>query len=371
MARILGLVNMHTSPELGAITKNRSLATLPFLGRYAFVDIALSNMSNSNINTVGILVNKAPRSIIKHMDNAMSYTNNTKLGKTVILYNEKHASNYLYNTDINNIIENEWLVDEINYKYVLVAPAHIIYRLDFNKVIEQHMAKNSAITCVYKKIHNGKTEWIDQDVFDVASSDGRLFQIRKNFGVDDEIDISLETYLINIDKLKEILGFASETSKFFNLKDAINYLCSMITVDTYEYKGYAEIVKSTKDYLEKSLALLDFEHLNKVISNDWPIYTKTHDTPPAKYLENAWVRNSFVSNGAIINGKVENSVICRDVQIKENAVIRNSIVLSGAEVAKEAVLEYVIVDKGAKIVNVKELRGTKENPLYVGQGDII
>ena len=63
------------------------------------------------------------------------------------------------------------------------------------------MAKNSAITCVYKKIHNGKTEWIDQDVFDVASSDGRLFQIRKNFGVDDEIDISLETYLINIDKL--------------------------------------------------------------------------------------------------------------------------------------------------------------------------
>ena len=139
MARILGLVNMHTSPELGAITKNRSLATLPFLGRYAFVDIALSNFSNSNINTVGILVNKAPRSIIKHMDNAMSYTNNTKLGKTVICYNEKHASNYLYNTDINNIIENEWLVNEINYKYVIIAPAHIVYRFDFNDLIHTHI----------------------------------------------------------------------------------------------------------------------------------------------------------------------------------------------------------------------------------------
>ena len=145
----------------------------------------------------------------------------------------------------------------------------------------------------------------------------------------------------------------------------------MLKVDTYEYEGYAEIVKSTKDYLEKSLSLLDFSNLNKLISNDWPIYTKTHDTPPAKYLENAWVRNSFVSNGAIINGKVENSVICRDVLIKENAIIRNSIILSGAQVAKDAVLEYVIVDKGAKIVNVKELKGTKENPLYVGEGDII
>ena len=117
--------------------------------------------------------------------------------------------------------------------------------------------------------------------------------------------------------------------------------------------------------------MLNFENLNKVISTDWPIYTKTHDTPPAKYHENAWVRNSFVSNGAIIDGKVENSVICRDVMIHENAVVRNSIVLSGAEVSKDAVLEYVIVDKGAKIINVKELKGTKDNPLYVGQGDII
>ena len=127
MARVIGLVNMHTSPELGAITKNRSLATLPFLGRYAFVDIALSNFSNSNVNTVGILVNKAPRSIIKHMDNAMSYTNNTKLGKTVICYNEKDAHNHLYNTDINNIIENEWLIDEgklgvINFNNMIPCP---------------------------------------------------------------------------------------------------------------------------------------------------------------------------------------------------------------------------------------------------------
>ena len=175
----------------------------------------------------------------------------------------------------------------------------------------------------------------------------------------------------HLDKLKEIMRFSGETSKFFNLKDAINYLCSAMKISTFEYNGYAEIVKSTKDYLEKSLSLLDFDNLNKLISNDWPIYTKTHDTPPAKYLENAWVRNSFVSNGAIINGKVENSVICRDVLIKENAIIRNSIILSGAQVAKDAVLEYVIVDKGAKIVNVKELKGTKENPLYVGQGDKI
>lgn len=370
MARVIGLVNMHTSPELGAITKNRSLATLPFLGRYAFVDIALSNFSNSNVNTVGILVNKAPRSIIKHMDNAMSYTNNTKLGKTVICYNEKDAHNHLYNTDINNIIENEWLIDEGKAKYVIIAPAHIVYRMDFNDVLKKHIDSNSSITCIYKKIDNGKTEWIDQDVFEINSSN-HLIAIRKNFGVSEELNISLETYVISIDKLKEILGFSNETSKFFNIKDAINYLCPMLKVDTYEYKGYAEIIKSTKDYLEKSLSLLDFNNLNRLISEDWPIYTKTHDTPPAKYLKHAVVKNSFVSNGAIINGKVENSVICRDVKINENAVVRNSIVLSGAEIAKDAVLENVIVDKNAKIINVKQLKGTKENPLYVGQGDII
>ena len=370
MARILGLVNLHCSPDLGQINKVRSLATLPFLGRYAFVDFPLSNFSNSNINTVGILVNKSPRSMIKHMNNAMSYTNNTKMGKTVICYNENFANSPLYNTDINNIIENKWLYEDGKFKYVVISPAHMIYRLDFNEVIEDHIKNNASITCVYKKINNGKTAFIDQDVFEF-NKDGTLSEINKNLGVEDEVNVSMETYVISIDKLKDLLDFSTKTSKLFTLRDVINYLCSTVKVNTFEYHGFLETVRSLSDYLNISLRLLNIDKLKELCSTSWPIYTNTHDTPPAKYLEHSKVTNSFVTNGAIIDGKVDTSVVCRDAVISKGATVRNSIILSNAFISENCILENVIVDKGAKIINVKELKGTKDNPLYVGQGDVI
>lgn len=370
MARVLGLVNLHSSPNLGEIVKNRSFAALTILGRYSFVDIPLSNLSNSNINTVGILVNRCPRSMIKHMDNAMIYTNNTKLGKTIICYNEQYANNNLYNTDINNIIENEWLIDEGKYKYVVIAPSHIIYSLDFNKVIEEHISSNMDITLLYKRINNAKNNYIDQDIIDF-DSDGNLIRITKNLGVEDEVNVSMETYIINIDKLKSILRFSSETSKFFSLKDVINYICLTTKVHAYEFEGQIRIINTLESYMETSLELLDMNVAKEIFRDDWPIYTKTHDTPPAKYLLNAEVSNSYISNGAIIDGKVTNSIICREVEVKKGAILKNSIVLSNAYISEGAELEYVVVDKGAKIVHVKELKGTKEHPLYVGMGDVI
>jgi glucose-1-phosphate adenylyltransferase len=370
MAKVLGLVNLHTSPDLGAITKNRSFAALTFLGRYSFVDIPLSNFTNSSIDTVGILVSRSPKSMIKHMDNAMSYTNNTKLGKTIICYNEQYANNPLYNTDINNIIENKWLIEERNFKYVVIAPAHILYTMDYNKLIAKHQMNKSEISVLYSKIETGKTNCIDQDILDIAP-DGRLNQITKNLGIEDEVNLSLETYIINIDTLMNLLRFASETSKFFTIRDVLNYICSTKRIDTISYRGLFAHISNLDTYMEASLKFLDEGVRKTFFKEDWPIYTKTHDTPPTRYLDEASVSNSFVSNGAIINGKIENSIICREVNVQKGAFIKNSIILSDAEISQNAHLEYVIVDKGAKILHVKELKGTKENPLYVGMGDVI
>ncbi|MDD6302617.1 MAG: glucose-1-phosphate adenylyltransferase subunit GlgD [Bacillales bacterium] len=370
MARILGLVNLHSSPDFEPITKNRTTGTLALLGRYAIMDVPLSNFSNSGINTVGVLVNKGLRSVIKHMDNAMSYAHNTKLGNTVICYNEKYANDFIYNTDINNIVENKWLFEEQSYKYVVIAPAHILYRLDFNKVIEEHIKNEASVTCVYSKCSSGKVDYIGRPIMDINNF-GLLTGIKKNLGVEDNVNLSLETYVISIEKLYELIVLAQKTSKFFSLSDVINFICNTSSVHTYEYTGYVSMVTSMTGYLKTSLDLLDFNVLNQLFNNDWPIYTNTHDTPPTRYLANAWVRNSFVSNGALINGKVENSVICRDTKIGDSAHVKNSIILSGSEVAQDAVLEYVIVDKNAKVIHVKELKGTLEKPIYVGQGDII
>ena len=56
MKDVIGLLNTHDDPELGELTANRPLASTTFLGRYAFMDIVMSNFPNSGIDTVGILI---------------------------------------------------------------------------------------------------------------------------------------------------------------------------------------------------------------------------------------------------------------------------------------------------------------------------
>ena len=369
MKRVLGLLNLHNEPSLGDVTSKRSLGALTFLGRYSFCDIPLSNFGNSKINSTAILVKKNFRSIIKHIDNTKSYSENSKLGSLYLLYNEKFANDDLYNTDINNIIENDWILDENNYQYVVIAPTHLIYKLDFQKVIKQHKALNSQITVCYKKIDK-PDGFINCDAYLIDESK-HLKGIYQNKGAEESINVSMETYVINTSKLFEIVNFAHKTSQFFTLKDILNYICSSLNIDTYEYEGYLRQVSSINQYLECSLELLDISKINELTDSNWPIYTKTHDSPPAMYLENASVKDSIVSNGAIIDGEVEHSIICRSVKIGMNCKVKNSIILSDSYISDGSILENVIVDKHSKIMYKKELIGTSDKPVYIKQGDVV
>ena len=369
MPRVIGLLNLHNAPNLGKICENRALSSVSFLGRYAVCDIPLSNFANSGIDSVGILVKRCPRSMIMHLEGKL-FSSNSKLGKTSICYNEKYANDPRYNTDINNIIENKWFIDESNSKYIIIASSHILYRMDFKDLIKAHEESGAKCTIAYKKISTGKSEFINHQILEIDEN-GYLRDIYRNKGLKEEVNVSLGTLIINTDVLLELCQIAHNTSTLFTITDVIKYLIPKMEFNTYQYSGYLRAISSLKNYLDYSLELLDFDVLKELVSKDWPIYTKTHDTPPTRYLEDAWVRNSFISNGALIDGKVENSVICRDVKIGKNSIVRNSIVLSNTVISENTILENVIVDKNAKILHVKELRGDKDNPLYIGQGDTV
>ena len=369
MNRVLGLLNLHNETNLGQMTLKRSLAALTFLGRYSFCDIPLSNFGNSKINSTAILVKKNFRSIIKHIDDNKAYTENSKLGSLYLLYNEQYANEELYNTDINNLIENEWILDENLYKYVVIAPTHMLYKLDFNKVIDNHIANDAEITACYKKVDE-VNEFISCNAYHIDELN-HLRGIYKNKGAEKSINVSMETYIINTSKLKEILRFAEKTSLFFHLNDIINYICSTLIVNTYQYDGFLRCIDSVEKYFKVSLELLNRGMIHTLYDDKWPIYTKTHNTPPARYLGDCIISKSFVSNGAIIEGEVHNSIICRSVKIGKNCKVKNSIILSNSVISDGAILENVIIDRNAHVLYKKELIGEENKPIYVKQGDVV
>lgn len=78
MAKTLGLVNLHSTVTYGGLTERRPVASVSYLGRYAIIDIVLSNMSNSGIDSVGILIQNNPRSLFKHIGHGNGWNFNTK-----------------------------------------------------------------------------------------------------------------------------------------------------------------------------------------------------------------------------------------------------------------------------------------------------
>ena len=88
-------------------------------------------------------------------------------------------------------------------------------------------------------------------------------------------------------------------------------------------------------------------------------------TALAKRLD--WV----VANGCVIEGSIENSIIGRGVEIRKGASVKNCVILGHAIIGENVKLEGQVVDKWAKVLNIKKIIAPLDNPGYVTRGDTL
>jgi glucose-1-phosphate adenylyltransferase len=367
MMKVMGLCNLHTSKELGPLTASRPLASTSFLGRYALMDFALSNFANSGIDQVGILIKDNLRSILKHLGSANVFNSNTKLGFQQIMYNEKLATSNLYNHDLNNIRANDWLILGAKPDLFVVAPPDILYAIDFRPIIQKHIANKEQLTLIYTSISNAKTNFIDEDLVHIEHN--RLVSLEANRGLVDQADVSMDTYLISKELMSIMLATAPSVSASYGIKDMIrHFLVQGQRYAVYKHHDYVRAFYGLESYYDYSMEFLNYDHRKHLFKEDWPIYTVSHNTAPARYGSKAIVKNSIISNGAHVKGTVINSIISRNVFIEEGAIVKNSIVFTDSKILNHTVIDRLIVDKYAHIERKSNL---DDHPgiLYIKQGD--
>lgn len=368
--KVLGLLNLYSSPSLGPLTEHRTLGSTSFLGRFALMDFALSNFTNSGIDEISILVKDNFRSVSKHVGSLKTWVNNTKIARQNILLNEKGIAKKEYNTDLNNILENEWLLYESNPDIIVIQPAHIISTMDLRPVIDAHVANGADVTVVYKKINDANEAFNYSNTIEV-DKEGRIIKVRKNTGEEKKVNISLETYIFSRELLVKLIH-ARGDARELSLKRMVAKLVKTKTkVYGYEYKGYARCFDSYAHFCKYSFELLDYNQATVLFDNDWTAFTVSHNTPPTTYGVNSKVKNSYIANGAFIDGRVENSIISRSAKIKKGAIVRNAIVLANTVIEEGAVVENAVLDKLVVVRKDVELIGHKEDPVYIAQGKIV
>ena len=373
MKNVIGIINFHNSPELGHITENRPLGSTSFMGRYAFCDFALSSLCNAGITRVGLLVKDHQRSILKHIGSMDAWQTNTKLSQMSIMYNESAHLKPAFNTDINNIRENDWVIFDSNATHLVIVPVHIISSMNLDEIIDEHIRRKELISVVATEVEDISKEYIGQPILKL-DKDGYVESFKINNGKQTGSALcSMSAIIINRTTLADICAVELQLEPKKSLRDLIVAYKKRrgIRVHVHRYEGFSRCIDSFEHYIQYSLEMLDYDNVRALFLSGKPVYTITHDTPPAIYSEGAVVKDSYIANGAIIEGTVEHCIIARDVKIGKGAKVKNSIIFSSVKIDAGAVVENALVDKYSIITNKHSFKGTKNEFAYAKQGAIL
>lgn len=375
MKNVVALVNLHNSPDCGLLTEKRPLASTTVLGRYAFIDFALSNLTNSGIDDIGIMIKNHSRSIIKHMRSDNTYLKNSKTGYLNYMINEEGIHNPFYNTDLNNIAQNDYFLYEPDCKYVLIVPVGIVYKVNYAEIIREHIKSGKLFSVVYSKVENAGKDFFGLNKITVNAL-GNVQKIDHVDPKDKEALIGLKTYVCNSSALKGAFPKLKNISNVFSLDDLMLYIQKYGDIDIHaiEYTGSVHYVNTLNKYYDISMKFKDNlknKESAKIFTENWKIFTRTHDTRPVYYGEKSSVKDSVIANGCTINGTVKNSILARNVTIEEGAVVEDSIIFSDSVVKAGVHLKGVIADKLTKFVSKKEVVSEKGEHIYIPQGETI
>ena len=145
------------SRRMKELTAKRAAAAMPVAGSYRAIDFALSNMTNSHIQKVAVLTQYNARSLNEHLNSSKWWDFGRKQGGLYVFTPTITADNgYWYRGTADAIYQNLDFLRKCHEPYVIITSGDAVYKMDYNKVLEYHIAKKADITVVCKELEPGE-----------------------------------------------------------------------------------------------------------------------------------------------------------------------------------------------------------------------
>ena len=368
MGNVLGLVfaNMHDM-TVGDLTKNRTMGSILFGGRYRLIDFPLSNMVNSGITNVGVITKSNYQSLLDHLGSGREWDLSRKKGGLYILPPFGNVSSKLYRGRIEALYGVMNFIKNALADYVVLSDCDIVTNMDFKPIVEQHVSTGADITVV---AHTGVYTSEDVKMSTVLSTDesGKVKGVLIQPDISGTCTASLNIFVMSKQFLLDMVTDAIARGDVSFETDVLQAKCSELNIMAYKYSNYFSKISSVASYLKANQELLDPENAKKIFLPKRAIYTKVSDNAPAKYDLDCKVTNSLIADGCIVEGEVENSVLFRGVRVGKGAKVKNSILMQGTVVGEKSDVNYLITDKNVHIGANHILNGAPSYPMFVGKG---
>ena len=336
--------------RLYALTQKVAKPAIPYGGKNRFIDFPLSNCINSGIDTVGVLTQYQPMVLNEYIGNGQPWDLDKMHGGVHVLppYQTAAGASW-YEGTANAIYQNMAFIERYDPEYVIVLGGDHIYKMDYSKMLDYHIANNADSTIAVIDVPRSEASR-----FGIMTCDeeGRIVDFTEKPKEPKSTLASMGIYVFSWEKLRKYLienENANTGSKDFG-KDIIPaMLANDERLFAYEFEGYWKDVGTLDSLWEANMDLLSPSVPLNLYDPNWKVYSRHNNMPPQYIGKNAHVENSMITEGSVVDGTVDFSIISSGVTIEEGASVKYSIGMPGTTIKKNAVVEYAIIGENCVV----------------------
>ncbi len=358
--------------SMSNLTIKRTMASLPFGGRYRQVDFALSNLSCAGIHHIGIITRNYYQSLLNHVGSGEEWGLEMGEGGLEYLTPFSSSATSTYRGKLESMHSAMSFLDWGDEDdYLVMIDAAILCNIDIKKVIDAHEKSGADITLVTKAgVANGCKKL---DLAVKVDEKGQIVDMVVDYTPDESYLASMDIFVMNrkwmVQQVKEHIA----RNLYHMDRDLVMGLWQkgQATIHVYPFDGVAMYNESVEEYFANSLALTQQEVRKDLFGGNHLVYTKVRDRVPTYYGEDCQVDNCSVADGCMLEGYVKDSVLFRQVTVAPGATLDHCVVMNDTVVGENCQLKYVILDKDVVVRPGTQLTGTPSNPVIIPRGEVV
>ena len=344
------------SYRMKELSNKRAIAAMPIAGSFRSIDFALSSMSNSRIQKVAVLTQYNSRSLNEHLSSSKWWDFGRKQGGLYVFSPTVTVdNNFWYRGTADALYQNLDFLKNCHEPYVVIAAGDGVYKLDFNKVLEYHIAKKADITVVCKELP------AEEDVtrFGVLkmNEECRIEQFEEKPMASDANTISCGIYVVRRRQLIELIEKSAVEGRFDFVRDVLIRYKNVKRIYGYKIDSYWDAIAQglyvsfgeeidDKYMVELKKQIIHQDVIDEMADKFTIVYTPFHGTgnlPVRRVLKELGFKNVFVGENCVIR----NSIVLNDVYLGDNVHLENCIVESRDTIRANT---YYNGEDGIKIV---------------------
>ena len=333
------------------LTKKIAKPAVHFGGKYRIIDFALSNCANSNISKVGVLVQYESILLGSYVARSSTWGLDSKDGGVYVLSprEKDEAGLGQYKGTADAIFQNIDFLDQEEADYVLVLSGDHIYKMDYQKMLDAHIASKAEATIATLEVPLKEASRFG--VMNVDNKD-RIIGFEEKPAKPKSNLASMGIYIFTYKTLRKYLkddAKLTDSDHDFGKNIIPAYLNDKLPIQAYRFKGYWKDVGTVESLWQSNMDLLKEDNALDLFDGEWKIFSDSDGVTPQCIGSKAKINNALITQGTVINGEVNHSVIFTGVEIKEKSKIYDSVIMNDVKIGHNVKLYKCLVMDDVKI----------------------